>query len=113
MIVRKPPFGSIDSWEALRLALSFYAEREPVTVVLQGLGALNWASNLTPETKSQESVARFVRDLENFGVPVYVVLEDLKEAGLALVDLATPYAKPVRRSELARMVASSGSVVAI
>ncbi len=113
MIVRKPPFGSYDSWEAFRLALSFYAEQEPVSLVLQGQGVLNWVSNLLPETSSPRSVSRFVRDLEKFGVPVYVVLEDLKEAGLSSDDLASPYAKPVRRSELARMIASAGSVVAI
>jgi hypothetical protein len=31
LIVRKPPYGLVDSWEVMRLALSFYAANVPVS----------------------------------------------------------------------------------
>ncbi len=113
LIVRKPPFGSVDSWEAMRLALSFYAERAALTVVLEGPGVLNWVSNMAPEGPSTWSVSRFVADLQKFSVPVYLVSEDLTEAGLKLSDLSSPHARPIRRSKLSAMVASSDAVVAM
>jgi sulfur relay (sulfurtransferase) DsrF/TusC family protein len=113
IVIRKPPFGSVDSWEAMRLALSFYAQRAPVSVALEGPGVLNWVSNMIPEATSPRSVSRFVEDLGKFSVPVYLVLEDLGVAGFTPNDLASPHAQIIQRSEFAHMVASHDAVVAI
>ncbi len=113
MIVRKPPFGSADSWEALRLALSFYAQRAPITVVLEGPGVLNWVAGIASEAGSAQSVSRFVKDLALFGVPVFIVSEDLLECGFAAADLASQHAVLMPRSQLAQMLASYDTVVAV
>ncbi len=113
LIVRKPPFGSVDSWEAMRLALSFYGSHAQVAVVFEGDGVSNWVSQMMPETASAYSVARFVRDLEQFGIPVYVVSEDLAERGLNAHDMASSHARLIPRAELARMVSSYDNVAAI
>ena len=113
MIVRKPPFGSADSWEALRLALSFYAQRAPVAVVLEGPGVLNWVSGLVSEAGAALSVSRLVKDLGLFGVPVFIVSEDLLESGFDAANLASQHAVLIPRSRLAHMLTTYDSVVAV
>ena len=113
IMVRKPPFGSADSWEALRLALSFYAQRAPVAVVLEGPGVLNWVSGLVSEAGSALSVSRLVKDLGLFGVPVFIVSEDLLENGFDAADLASQHAILIPRSRLAQMVTAYDSVVGV
>ena len=113
MIVRKPPFGSADSWEALRLALSFYAQRAPIAVVLEGYGVLNWVSGIITEAGSAMSVSRFVKDLALFGVPVFIVSEDLLENGFNATDLASQHPVLISRSRLAHMLTSYDVVVAV
>ncbi len=113
MIVRKPPFGTADSWEALRLALSFYAQRAPITVVLEGPGVLNWVAGVTSEAVSAQSVSRFVRDLALFGVPVFIVSEDLSESGFGTADLASQHPVLIPRARLAHMLPDYDSVVAV
>ena len=113
LIVRKPPYGLVDSWEVMRLALSLYAANLPVSVVFAGGGVSNWVSKMAPEAAKAQSVARFVKDLEQFEIPVYLVSEDLAERGLGEPDLASHHPKMVSRAAVAQLVASHDCVVAV
>ena len=113
LLIRKPPCGSVDSWEAMKLALAFYGAQASVRVVFEGDGVANWVANMTPGSAKAASVLRFVKDLEAFGVPVFLVSEDFAARGFVPADLASPHAKLIERSALAAMIASSDSVAAI
>ncbi len=113
LIVRKAPCGSVDSWEAMKLALAFYGSQADVALAFEGDGVANWVAKMTRGGADAASVLRFVKDLETFGVPVYVVLEDFKDRGFELRDLTSPHARLIPRSALAHMVASYDSVAAI
>jgi sulfur relay (sulfurtransferase) DsrF/TusC family protein len=113
LIIRKPPFGSIDSWEALRLSLSFYSASSPVTILLEDSGIFNWLSGIVAETVNPNSVSRFVRDIEQFDIPVSIIKEDLDKHGVSLDDLASRHPKLIQRSEVANLVATHDQIMAM
>jgi sulfur relay (sulfurtransferase) DsrF/TusC family protein len=114
LVVRKAPFGSVDSWECMRLALSFYAAGKKVTVLLEGDGVANWLSGMAPTTRVPSSVSRLTGDLERFGIPVFAVKEDLVERGfLPQGHLASDYLKFVDRRDVPGLISKHGRVFAV
>ena len=113
IIIRKPPFGSVDSWEGLRLSLSFYASSLPVEILLEGPGVFNWLKGITPESSDPHSVSRFANDLEKFDLPVFVVADDLANFGLNQDDLISLHPKIISRKEAALMIAAHETTIAV
>lgn len=113
IIIRKPPFGSVDSWEGLRCSLSFYASNLPVVILLEGLGAFNWVRGITPESNDPHSVSRLVNDVERFEIPVFIVEDDMTNHGLNQADLVSKYPKIIFRKDAAQMIASYETTIAL
>jgi tRNA 2-thiouridine synthesizing protein C len=113
LMIRKPPFGSVESWEALRLSLSFYAADVPVSILLENSGIFNWLSGIVAESDDIHSVSRFVKDVQKFDIPVYIVKDDLEKYGVSLNDLASHYPKLIQRSDVANLIATHDQVMAM
>ena len=113
VVVRKSPLGSVDSFEAMRLALSFYAADVPVTVLFEGPGALNWVSRVTGSDALAQSISRIVADFERFKIPTYVISEDLAENGFAPAELASRHPTVIPRSQAHSMLMAYDTVVAV
>ena len=113
VVVRKAPLGSVDSFEAMRLALSFYAAEIPVEVLFEGSGALNLVSGMAGSDALSQSVSRLVTDIARFKIPSYVISEDLEETGFAPADLAPPLPLVIPRSHLSSMLTAYDTVVAV
>jgi len=111
IVIDEAPFVNWDSWEGLRLSLSFYAADIPVEILLTGDGVLNWISGMTKESQDSRSVLRFVKDIENFAVPLYLVEEDLKVHQLDVNDLTSKYPRLIVRETAAKMIANHDSVL--
>jgi sulfur relay (sulfurtransferase) DsrF/TusC family protein len=113
IIIRKPPFGSVDSWEGLRCSLSFYASGMPVEILLEGAGVFNWLKGITPESIDPQSVSRFSTDIEKFQLPVFIVEEDLAKFGLNQDDLVSSHPKVISRKDAALLMADHETTIAV
>ena len=102
IIIRKPPFGSVDSWEGLRLSLSFYASGLPVEILLEGPGVFNWLRGITQVSSDPQSVSRFATDIEKFDLPIFAVADDLADFGLNQEDMVSLHPKIISRKEAVR-----------
>lgn len=113
IIIRKPPFGTVDSWEGLRSSLSFYASNSAVEIILEGPGVFNWIYGITPESKDPHSVSRLARDIGKFEIPVYAVGEDLTKYGLGAEDLISPNPEIITKKTVGEMIASHETTIAV
>jgi len=113
IVVRKPPLGSVDAFEAMRLALSFYAAGAPVALLFEGPGTLNWVSGIAGPDVLAQSVSRLVTDIARFKIPAYVISEDLAESGFTPSDLASQHPVLIPRSDVSSMLTAYDSVVAV
>ena len=113
IVIRKPPFGSVDSWEGLRLSLSFYASGLPVEILLEGVGVFNWLKGITPVSVDPQSVSRFATDIEKFELPVFVVAEDLANLGLNKDELVSTYPKIISSNDAALMIGAHEITISV
>jgi sulfur relay (sulfurtransferase) DsrF/TusC family protein len=113
IIIRKSPFGNVDSWEGLRLSLSFYASGLPVEILLEGAGVFNWLKGITPVSVDPQSVSRFATDIEKFELPVFIEAEDLTNLGLNQDDLVSTYPKIISRHDAALMIDAHETTISV
>ena len=113
LIIRKPPIGSVDAFEALRLSLSFYAADAPVEILLEGAGVLNWLAGMKTNSKDPLSVCRLVKDIERFDIPVFLLEEDLADYGLNQHDLASLHPKIISRDEATNLLFANETTISV
>ena len=87
LIVRKTPSGSFDSWDALRLSLTAYVSGIRCSVIFENQGVFNLLADKRPDTVGGASVDRYLNDLSERGVRLYVSREDLERLGVKESDL--------------------------
>lgn len=112
-MIRKPPFGNLDSWEGLRLSLSFYAADTHVDILLEGFGVMNWTKGIAQDSKNPDSVSRSVSDIARFNIPVYIIAEDLHLLGLTEDDLTSLHPKIITRESAMLLLAAYETTIAV
>lgn len=87
IILRRPPYGTIDAPEAIRHALGGVAEEMSVRLILVDGGV--WAAKKGQDVRGTEfqGIEEGIRDCIDMGVDVYVEKVSLKEQQLEAEDL--------------------------
>ena len=82
-------------------------------ILLEGPGVFNLVRGIAPEAKDHHSVSRLVKDIERFGIPLYVVDDDLAGSNLSVEDLAAMHSRIISREEAARLIGSCETTIAL
>jgi sulfur relay (sulfurtransferase) DsrF/TusC family protein len=85
----------------------------PVEILLEGDGVFNWLRGIAQESKDTHSVSRLANDLERFGIPIFMVGEDMVNRGLKQDDLISTHSKIISRQDAAMMIASHETTIAV
>ena len=81
--------------------------------MFEGLGVLNWKSGIEKESQNPDSVSRLVEDIAKFGIPVFMVEEDLQSFGLDRDNLVSNPPKLISREEAAMMLFDHETTMAV
>jgi hypothetical protein len=81
--------------------------------LFEGPGVLNWKSGIEKESQNPDSVSRLIEDVSKFGIPVYIVEEDLRSYGLDHDNLVSNPPKLISREEAAVMIFHHETTMAV
>ncbi|HTZ17198.1 MAG TPA: DsrE family protein [Dissulfurispiraceae bacterium] len=110
IILRRPPYGTVDAAEAIRHALGGVTE-EMGTQLLLVDGGVNAARNgQDPASTGYASIEEGIRDCIDMGVEVSVDGESLKAAGMGPQDLIDG-AKILDGPEIAAIIKDAGTTM--
>jgi predicted peroxiredoxin len=87
IILRKPPYGTIDAPEAIRHALGAVTEEIPVNLILTDGGVHAARKGQDIGTTGYLSAEEGIRDCLDMGAAVYVDRQSMEAAGIAASDL--------------------------
>ncbi len=87
IILRKPPYGTVDAPEAIRHALGAVTEELPVQLILVDGGVHAARKGQDTGTTGYLSAEEGIRDCLDMGAAVYVERQSLEAAGIAVSDL--------------------------
>ncbi len=87
VILRRPPYGTVDAPEAIRHALGAVTEELPVSLILTDGGVHAARKGQDTGMTGYLSAEEGIRDCLDLGVTVYVDAGSLAEAGIAATDL--------------------------
>lgn len=103
ILVRKPPVGSKDSFEAFRVSLGLYVADVAATIVLLGDGVFNAVRGVDPERAGRPSMQLFIDEVVDCEITPKLVREDAQERGLSDADLAD-FVEPISRGDLGKIL---------
>jgi sulfur relay (sulfurtransferase) DsrF/TusC family protein len=87
IVLRRPPYGTVDTSEAVRHALGGVVEEMEVRLVLLDGGVHAARHGQSTEGTEFDSVGEGVADCRDMGVEVYVDKGSLSEQGIGVEDL--------------------------
>lgn len=87
IILRKPPYGTVDAPEAIRHALGAVTEELPVQLILVDGGVQAARKGQDIGTSGYLSAEEGIRDCLDMGAAVIVDRQSLEDAGIAEPDL--------------------------
>jgi len=82
VLVTKAPYGLEEAFAGLRLALAMGVNGMKTSVLMMEDGVFNAVSTQKPEAVKMPSNIEATKELYDFEVPVYVVMEDLTARGI-------------------------------
>lgn len=106
IILRKPPYGTIDASEAIRHALGGITEEMSVNLVLidGGVNAARKGQNICDT--EYLSIEEGIQDCINMGVQIYAERLSLKEEGIETTNLINGI-RIISSSEMGEILSSS------
>lgn len=111
LIIRKPPVGSTDSLEALRLSLGIYsADVEPAIVLIED-GVFNAVRGIDESRAIRPATNPYVEEVVDCDIPIHVVEEDAHERGLGPADF-NEFVQFVSRRQLGALIGAHRTVFA-
>lgn len=111
LVIRKPPVGSTDSLEALRLSLGIFSADVEPTIVLMEDGVFNAVRGLDESRADRPATKPFVEEVVDCDIPVHVVEEDARERGLGPADF-DEFVQFVSRRQLGALIGPHRTVFA-
>ena len=87
IILRKPPYGTIDAPEAIRHTLGAVTEELPVNLILMDGGVHAARKGQDIGTTGYLSAEEGIRDCLDMGAKVYADRRSVEDAGIAAADL--------------------------
>jgi sulfur relay (sulfurtransferase) DsrF/TusC family protein len=87
IILRKPPYGTVDASEAIRHTLGAITEELPVQLILVDGGIYAALKSQDMGTTGYLSVEEGIRDCVDMGAAVYVDRKSMETAGIRVADL--------------------------
>ena len=87
IVLRRPPYGTIDASEAIRHALGAITEEIPVQIILVDGGVHVARKGQDTGTSGYLSAEEGIRDCLDMGATVYVDSSSLETIGIAVSDL--------------------------
>jgi sulfur relay (sulfurtransferase) DsrF/TusC family protein len=106
IILRKPPYGSVDSAEALRHALGGVTNNLKVSLVLLDAGVHVARAAQDPSGTEYDSLAEGIGDCMDMDVAVYADRDSVAHEGLA-ESVLVEGVKIIGRSELSGLIKGS------
>jgi sulfur relay (sulfurtransferase) DsrF/TusC family protein len=110
IILRKPPYGTVDAPEAIRHALGAVTEELPVHLILVDGGVHAARKGQDPGATGYLSAEEGLRDCLDMGAQVYVDGRSLEAEGIAVSDLVDG-ARVVNGAEIAAVMKNSGTMM--
>ncbi len=110
IILRKPPYGTIDAPEAIRHTLGAVTEELPVQLILVDGGVHAARKGQDTGTTGYLSAEEGIRDCVDMGAQVYVDRKSLEAEGIAASDLIEGVTL-ASTNEIAAVVKGSGTTM--
>ncbi len=110
IILRKPPYGTLDAPEAIRHTLGAVTEELSVQLILMDGGVHTACKGQDTNTTDYLSAEEGIRDCLDMGVPVYVDGSSLEAEGISVSDLIDGVTI-VSSAEIADQVKGSGTTL--
>ncbi|RME65590.1 MAG: hypothetical protein D6778_06070 [Nitrospirae bacterium] len=110
IILRRPPYGSIDAPEAIRHALGGVTKDMTVNLILLDGGAQAARKSQDTQGTEYQSIEDGIKDCIDMGVQVVVDRSSLKEEHLEVTDLVEGV-KVLNSYELAELIKNSDTVM--
>lgn len=110
IILRKPPYGSVDAAEAIRHTLGVLAEELAVQLILVDGGVLAARKGQDTGVTGYLSAEEGMRDSLDMGATVYVDRQSMEAAGIAATDLVDGVTI-ASQSEIAASMKGSGTTM--
>jgi sulfur relay (sulfurtransferase) DsrF/TusC family protein len=110
IILRRPPYGTIDAPEAIRHALGAITEEIPVQLILVDGGVQAARTGQDMGASGYESAEEGIRDCLDMGARVYVDGRSLETAGITAADLVDGVTV-CGDGEIAAVLKSSGTTM--
>ncbi len=110
IILRKPPYGTVDAPEAIRHALGAVTEEIAVNLILTDGGVHAARKGQDTGTTGYLSAEEGIRDCLEMGAAVYVDRQSLEAAGIAASDLLEGVVIATR-AEIAAAMKGSGTTM--
>ena len=110
IILRRPPYGTVDAPEAIRHALGAVTEELPVQLILVDGGVQAARKGQDAGTTGYLSAEEGIRDCLDMGAAVSVDRQSLEAAGIAVSDLIDGVTI-ASQAEIAASIKGSGTTL--